>query len=853
MKRQYFLIVAISLFVAADRAGAGTNSALDFAPKTPQGTTEDSYVSVTNSAKLGLSTFTIEARFIMQPNSSPAFVTTDSYAIPLVTKGRGECDGCPADVNYVLGIQGNVLFADFEEGAGGTSPGLNHPITGVTPIQNGVWYHAAATYDGTKWQLFLNGVLESELIVAQPPKSDSIQPFAIGTALDSTGAPDGYFSGAVDEVRVWNYARTQQQIQAAMNTEITAEAGLVARWGMNEGTGTDVADSTAGPANGSIIGDNYSWVNQPPDVPVLNGPPAGATDMSRPAILDVGVADLDTTSLTVTYYGRLKPAASPLDFTIVALPDTQYYASALNGGSPAMFNSQTHWAVDNLSTENIAYVVQLGDCVEHGDNDGNTIEWDNAWTALSALEDPSTTLLPFGIPYGVSVGNHDQSPEGDVTGTTALYNAYFGVSHFSGKSYYGGHYGTNNNNWYDLFSASGMNFIVVSMEYDTIGNSAVLQWANDLLQTYSDRRAIVVSHYITDSSGDISKGLNSSFGQQGRTIYNSLRGNPNLFLMLCGHIVVGGEGQRVDVFNGHTVYSLLSNYQSREGGGNGWLRTLHFSPQHNQLSVQTYSPWLSQFENDADSSFTLTYNMQDDANSGFSIIATNADVPSGTSSAIAWNNLLPNTAYEWYVTVSDGKSTIVSPVWQFTTAAVATPPLNSVVSRKVHGDAGIFDLALNPGTPATIEPRAGGTPSGNHTLVFSFRNTLNAVTSITATAATSNGTQNVTADGSIGTGTHQNEYTVNLTGVPNASHLNVTLNGVIDSATNVGNISADMDVLIGDVNASRRTDAGDVTAVRNNTVTIPDQSTCRFDVNASGRIDAGDVTATRNATVTVLP
>jgi hypothetical protein len=67
MKRQYFLIVAISLFVAADRAGAGTNSALDFAPKTT-GTTEDSYVSVANSAKLGLSTFTIEARFIMQPN-----------------------------------------------------------------------------------------------------------------------------------------------------------------------------------------------------------------------------------------------------------------------------------------------------------------------------------------------------------------------------------------------------------------------------------------------------------------------------------------------------------------------------------------------------------------------------------------------------------------------------------------------------------------------------------------------------------------------------------------------------------------------------------------------------------------
>src|SRR5205085_9870198 len=131
----------------------------------------------------------------------------------------------------------------------------------------------------------------------------------------------------------------------------------------------------------------------------------------------------------------------------------------------------------------------------------------------------------------------------------------------------------------------------------------------------------------TDSSGDIRNGLNSSFGQQGRAIYDSLCGNPNLFLMLCGHITQGDEGQRIDVFNGHTIYSLLSNYQSRTSGGNGWLRMLRFSPQSNQISIKTYSPWLNQFENDADSEFTLSYDMQDGPNSGFTIIGTNGDVP----------------------------------------------------------------------------------------------------------------------------------------------------------------------------------------------------------------------------------
>src|SRR4029077_13395356 len=189
------------------------------------------------------------------------------------------------------------------------------------------------------------------------------------------------------------------------------------------------------------------------------------------------------------------------------------------------------------------------------------------------------------------------------------------------------------------------------------------------------------------------------------------------------------------------------------------------------------------------------------------------------------------------------------------------PELTGATSRKTHGNltpppAGPGDLALNldPSTAATIEPRSGGSPTGNHTLVFQFANTLTGpgATSITATATTSSGTQNVTATGSIGTDTH--EYIVNLTGVPNASHVNVTLNGVTDSVPSTGNVGpVRMDVLLGDVNATGRTDAGDVTAVRNHTVSIPDQQTFRFDVNASGRIDAGDVTVTRNSSVTVLP
>ena len=52
-----------------------------------------------------------------------------------------------------------LLVVDFEEAPaqGGTTPGLNHPIAGITPIRNDVWYHVAATFDGTRLRIYLNG------------------------------------------------------------------------------------------------------------------------------------------------------------------------------------------------------------------------------------------------------------------------------------------------------------------------------------------------------------------------------------------------------------------------------------------------------------------------------------------------------------------------------------------------------------------------------------------------------------------------------------------------------------------------------------------------------------------------
>jgi hypothetical protein len=296
------------------------------------------------------------------------------------------------------------------------------------------------------------------------------------------------------------------------------------------------------------------------------------------------------------------------------------------------------------------------------DGDSFVSEWMNADAAMKKLEDPTTTGLANGIPYGVAVGNHDQTPEGDATGTTALFNQWFGTSRFGGRPYYGGHFGTDNNNHYDLFSASGMNFVVVYIEYDPTANPAVLSWANSVLQQFSSRRAIVVSHYI------IVNGSNAAFGTQGSAIYSALKGNPNLFLMLCGHVTAGTEGQNVSTFNGNTIYTLMSDYQVLTNGGNGWLRLMQFLPSSNQIQMSTYSPWLKQSETSSSGQFAIPYRMQS-STSGYTQVGSASASGASAIASTTWTGLSANTTYQWYATVSDGTTTVTSPTWTFTTGS----------------------------------------------------------------------------------------------------------------------------------------------------------------------------------------
>jgi hypothetical protein len=183
-------------------------------------------------------------------------------------------------------------------------------------------------------------------------------------------------------------------------------------------------------------------------------------------------------------------------------------------------------------------------------------------------------------------------------------------------------------------------------------------------------------------------------------------------------------------------------------------------------------------------------------------------------------------------------------VWAATSQPVQ---LNAVVSGKVHGMAGTFDIDLPlTGSPG-IECRSGGA-NGDYTMVFTFANGLTNV----ASASVTNGSGSVTSN-NIDSNDARN-YIVNLTGVTNAQVITVSLANVTDSAGGFSStVSAQMGVLLGDVDASGRVDAADVSLVRQQTLQPITSANFREDINASGRIDAADVSIVRQQTLTSLP
>ena len=93
-------------------------------------------------------------------------------------------------------------------------------LQATIPIDS--WTHVALAYNGTVYTLYINGAAVTTYTGAIAGQADA-------TKLFFGNGYNGYWNGSIDDVKIWNTARTQSQIQANLDTELNGnETGLLA-------------------------------------------------------------------------------------------------------------------------------------------------------------------------------------------------------------------------------------------------------------------------------------------------------------------------------------------------------------------------------------------------------------------------------------------------------------------------------------------------------------------------------------------------------------------------------------------------------------------------------------------------
>lgn len=149
--------------------------------------------------------------------------------------------------------------------SGGTNANISSPVNAV-PV--GQWVHVAFALNNGIGYLYINGlqVHTGNLSTVNTPSAANV---TIGQRVSGGSIP---FEGIIDEVRVWNVARTQQEIATFMDNDLCGiPANLIAYYKLDEGlaggannavttTVDEVANANGTLTNFDLTGTTSNWV-----------------------------------------------------------------------------------------------------------------------------------------------------------------------------------------------------------------------------------------------------------------------------------------------------------------------------------------------------------------------------------------------------------------------------------------------------------------------------------------------------------------------------------------------------------------------------------------------------------------
>lgn len=158
----------------------------------------------------------------------------------------------------------------------GTNISWKDVISNPNVLQLNTWYHVVGTFDGYDLKIYINGALAQTnslgfqaSIVPSPNYS-----LKIGRLADVNQPESRFWSGKIDEVRIWHRVLTLGEINANMNHHIdnTTAADLVGYYRLNESSGTSAGDLGTGNNTGTVISGTWTTdvpFNDVPQVPII--------------------------------------------------------------------------------------------------------------------------------------------------------------------------------------------------------------------------------------------------------------------------------------------------------------------------------------------------------------------------------------------------------------------------------------------------------------------------------------------------------------------------------------------------------------------------------------------------------
>lgn len=136
---------------------------------------------------------------------------------------------------------GKIVFNN-----GNPNGNADQPLLGNMEINDGFWHHVAITRNVLNGltQIFIDGILDVQDFFSTSNLGNTL-PLYIGCEDGILGYPIRALDGELDDLRLWNIVRTQDEINSDMFIQLNgSETGLVAYWPFDEGSGQIITDLT---------------------------------------------------------------------------------------------------------------------------------------------------------------------------------------------------------------------------------------------------------------------------------------------------------------------------------------------------------------------------------------------------------------------------------------------------------------------------------------------------------------------------------------------------------------------------------------------------------------------------------